>query len=115
MPQLREAYCCGRHKIRHLYSAVSKSLAIELHNDVISEVPDAKNMVVFRQFDGVAPRNYLRLFRPNSDRKRNGVLARQSRETALPIFRVPLDAKRDYEDKVIAEIAAKEQNHSLLG
>lgn len=90
-----------------------KSLAIELHNDVITEAPDGRDMVVFRQFHGVAPRNYLKLFRPNSDRKRNGVLIREPRESALPIFRVPLDAKRDYEDKVIAEIAAKEQSLSV--
>jgi hypothetical protein len=28
---------------------------------------------------------------------------------ALPIFRVALDSQRDYEDKVIADLAKKEQ------
>ena len=85
-----------------------KSLAIELHSDVISELPDARNMVVFRQFSGVAPSNYLKLFRPKAERKAEGKLVRTSRAEALPIFRVPLDARRDYEDKVIADVAYKE-------
>lgn len=85
-----------------------KSLAIELHSDVISETPDAKNMVFFRQFSGVAPANYLKLFRPKSDRKKEGKLVRMPRKQALPIFRVPLDARSLYEDRIIAEIAAKE-------
>jgi hypothetical protein len=50
------------------------------------------------------------LFRPKSERKQAGVLARSPRETAVPIFRVPLDSKRIYEDKVITDIAAKEQS-----
>jgi len=86
-----------------------KSLAIELHNDVISELPNARNMVIFRQFHGVAPTNYLKLFRPVAARKAKGKLTRTPRNEALPIFRVPLDAQRDYEDKVIADVAAKEQ------
>lgn len=85
-----------------------KSLAIELHSDVISEMPDAKNMVVFRQFNGVAPTNYVKLFRPKGERKHNGHLIRIDRKDAIPVFRVPLDARREYEDKIIVEVAAKE-------
>lgn len=87
-----------------------KSLAIELHSDVISELPDAKNMVIFRQFNGVAPSNYLKLFRPKGERKEKGYLHRVPRKDALPIFRVPLDARRDYEDKIIADIVQKESD-----
>lgn len=86
-----------------------KSLAIDLHYDVISELPDAIGKVRFRQFSGVAPSNYTKLFRPTSERKENGKLIRKDRGTAVPIFRVPLDARSLYEDKVIAEIAKKEQ------
>lgn len=92
-----------------------KSLAVELHSDVISELPDTKNMVIFRQFSGVAPANYLKLFRPKADRKKGGRLVRCHRHKALPIFRVPLDARSDYEDKVIAEIAAKEDSQLAVG
>lgn len=87
-----------------------KSLAIELHSDVISELPDARNMVIFRQFNGVAPSNYLKLFRPKGDRKDKGYLHRTPRKEAIPVFRVPLDARRDYEDKIIADIVAKESD-----
>lgn len=85
------------------------SLAIELHSDVKSELPDARNMVVFRQFNVVAPTKYLKLFRPKAERKRDGKLVRTPRNVALPIFRVPLDAKGEYEEKVIAEVTEKEQ------
>jgi deoxycytidylate deaminase len=85
-----------------------KSLAIELHNDVITETPNAPGMVIFKQFSGVAPANYLKLFRPKGERKQHGRLLRPDRKKALPIFRVPLDARGIYEDKVIADIVAKE-------
>lgn len=90
-----------------------KSLAIELHSDVISELPDAKNMVVFRQFSGVAPSNYVKLFRPKGERKQKGHLFRTPRKEALPVFRVPLDARREYEDKIIVEVAAKEHDQLI--
>lgn len=85
-----------------------KSLAIELHSDVISELPDARNMVLFRQFHGVAPSNYIKLFRPKADRKRGGKVFRTPRKEALPVFQVPLDARREYEDKVINDVVRKE-------
>lgn len=107
---------CARHIVasgikRVIYiKPYLKSLAIKLHNDVISELPDARNKVIFSQFHGVAPSNYLKLFRPKAERKSEGKLTRIPRENAVPVFRVPLDAQREYEDKVIAEIAAKEQS-----
>ena len=66
--------------------------------------------VVFRQYDGVAPSNYVRLFRPASDRKRDGKLARPDPKTAMPVFRMLLDAQSDYEYKIIADLSDKEQN-----
>lgn len=86
-----------------------KSLATELHADVITEIPDATDMVIFRQFDGVAPSNYLEIFRPKAPRKEYGRLKRTAPNEAVPIFRQPLDARQLYEDKVIAEVLAKEQ------
>lgn len=90
-----------------------KSLATDLHEDVVSEVPGVKDKVFFRQFDGVSPANYLRLFRMKNPRKSEGFLMRPERATALPVFRVPLDAQQKYEDKVIADVAAKEQVQRL--
>jgi deoxycytidylate deaminase len=86
-----------------------KSLATKLHADVVTEIPDKVGMVVFRQFDGIAPRNFIRLFKPTAPRKKEGRISRTDRANAIPIFRVPLDARSNYEDKVIADLAQKEQ------
>jgi deoxycytidylate deaminase len=86
-----------------------KSLATQLHADVVTEIPGKVDMVVFRQFDGIAPRNFIRLFKPTAPRKKEGRISRTDRANAIPIFRVPLDARSHYEDKVIADLAQKEQ------
>src|SRR5690606_11180944 len=87
----------------------NKSLATVLHDDAVTEDPDDKSRVVFRQYDGVAPRNYLRLFKSESERKRSGKFWRQSPKSALPVFRIPLDGPVEYESKVIADLTSKEE------
>ena len=110
---------CARHIVASGIGTVFyiepylKSLAIELHYDAITEDVEATDKVVFRQYEGVAPRNYLRLFRPNSERKQKGRLFRPEPGFALPIFQIPLDSQTDYEAKVIAELTVKEQAASL--
>lgn len=105
---------CARHIVAAGISSViyiepyRKSLAIALHNDAISEDPDDDKRVVFRQYDGVAPHHYLRLFKSVTDRKAAGRFARPAANSALPIFRVPLDGPVEYESKVIADLSAKE-------
>jgi deoxycytidylate deaminase len=91
-----------------------KSLAIDLHHDAITEDINDKSKVVFRQYDGVAPRNYLKLFKPVTERKAAGRLSRGFKKFSYPIFRVPLDAGTDYEAKVIADLVEKEQTPSIL-
>lgn len=105
---------CARHIVAAGISSVvyiepyRKSLAIALHNDAISEDPEDKKRVVFRQYDGIAPQHYLTLFKKKSDRKIEGKFARQSPKLAVPLFRVPLDGPVEYESKVIADLEAKE-------
>ncbi len=105
---------CARHIVASGITSViyiqpyQKSLATKLHEDAVSEDPDAKDRVVFRQYDGVAPQNFLKLFQPRSARKSSGKLFRNSAYSALPVFRVPLDSPMDYESKVLAELEAKE-------
>lgn len=105
---------CARHIVAAGITSVMyiepyrKSLAIALHNDAITEDPDDHKRVVFRQYDGVAPHHYLRLFKATTDRKVDGRFARPSAKEALPLFRVPLDAPVEYESKVIADLTAKE-------
>lgn len=106
---------CARHIVAAGISEVvyirpyKKSLALKLHHDAITEVPGDPKKVLFRQYDGVSPSVYFKVFLTARERKNDGKLAKIKRGTALPIFRVPLDAKRDYEDKVIAELEEKEQ------
>jgi deoxycytidylate deaminase len=107
---------CARHIVASGISKVTyiqpykKSLAIALHNDSITEDPTDRTKVVFRQYEGIAPHNYLRLFTPTLSRKVGGKFARQDPKQALPIFRIPLDGPVDYEAKVIADLSDKEQN-----
>jgi deoxycytidylate deaminase len=106
---------CARHIVAAGISKVYyiepylKSLAIELHDDAVTEDSDEEGKVVFQQYDGVAPKNYLRLFRPSADRKHLGRLSRQPKKVALPTFRVALDSQADYEAKVIADLSEAEQ------
>ncbi len=88
-----------------------KSKAIRLHHDAISEEPaDRENRVLFRQYDGVAPSNFLKCFNATRDRKDNGAFVKKASTSATPIFKIPLDAQIDYESKVIADLANKEHN-----
>lgn len=106
---------CARHIVASGIKSVVyiepylKSLALALHNDAVTENPAEKNKVIFRQYDGVAPRNYLKLFRPPSDRKKDGKLTRPDPGLAMPIFRVQLDSQTNYEEKIIADLSSKEQ------
>ncbi|SEG52360.1 Deoxycytidylate deaminase [Bosea lathyri] len=105
---------CARHIVAAGISSVVyiepylKSLATKLHYDAITEEPNDETKVVFRQYDGVAPHTYLRLFRPEAERKLSGKRALKDPAAALPIFRIQLDAQADYESKVIADLSDKE-------
>ncbi|MEI6560045.1 MAG: anti-phage dCTP deaminase [Rhodospirillaceae bacterium] len=104
---------CARHIVAAGIADVfyiepyKKSLAIDLHDDSITENHADESRVRFRQYDGVAPRNFLRLFQPEADRKRKGNLYREPRASALPVFRIPLDGLADSESKVIADLVQR--------
>ena len=104
---------CARHIVAAGISSVvyiepyRKSLAIALHNDAISEDPEDKKRVVFRQYDGIAPQHYLTLFKKKSDRKIEGKFADNHPNWPFP-FWVPLDGPVEYKSKVIADLEAKE-------
>lgn len=106
---------CARHIVAAGIRSVvyiqpyRKSLATVLHSDALTENPDDRTKVVFRQFDGVAPRNYLRLFQPTSERKENGRVRVVDHAKAVPVFRMALDSPALYESKVIADLSEKEQ------
>jgi deoxycytidylate deaminase len=107
---------CARHIVAAGIAGVvyirpyKKSLALELHGDAVTEDVEDKSRVIFRQYEGVAPRNYLKLFRPKADRKKDGKLSRKPPKNATPVLRIPLDGLGDYEAKVLADLETKEQN-----
>lgn len=106
---------CARHIVAAGITNVvyiqpyKKSLATTLHADAITEDPDDRTKVVFRQFDGVAPRNYFRLFQASLERKKDGKVVDVVHKTAVPVFRMALDSPAEYESKVIADLSAKEK------
>ncbi|WP_136618317.1 MULTISPECIES: anti-phage dCTP deaminase [Mesorhizobium] len=106
---------CARHIVAAGIQSVvyiqpyRKSLATVLHSDAISEDPDQRDKVIFSQFDGVAPRNYLRLFQQSGERKRGGHVVSVDHMNAVPVFRMALDSPAEYESKVIADLTDKEK------
>jgi deoxycytidylate deaminase len=98
-----------------------KSLATQLHSDAITEVPhdideegnrlekpNDQNQVYFQQFDGVAPKNFLKLFRPLAERKDKGKRRVHDKTIVVPVLSIPLDSPAAYESKVVADLAMKE-------
>lgn len=106
---------CARHIVvsgikRVVYiQPYAKSLATELHSDSVTEDPDDATRVVFRQYDGVAPQKFLRLFSPGTERKRDGRYQQVSQKIAVPTIGVPLDGSAEYEAKVIVDLTQLEQ------
>ncbi|VCU60097.1 deoxycytidylate deaminase-related protein [Tritonibacter mobilis] len=104
---------CARHIVAAGISDVVyvepylKSMAIPLHSDAISEDPeDRDGKVLFQQFDGVAPRNYLKFFRSERERKGDrGKFVEGVTKSALPRLVMPLDAASQYEEFIIASLA----------
>lgn len=113
---------CARHIVAAGVSEVlyiepyRKSLAIELHSDSITENPKDSNInekVLFRQYDGVSPKNYLKLFKSVNERKRDGKVTKKNPKTLIPLFNVPLDAMIDYELLTVDRLAKKEQSAAV--
>ena len=101
---------CARHIVAAGVRSVvyiepyEKSLAVKLHPDAISEDDREAQKVIFRQFQGFAPRHILDLFAMKTDRKHNGKLVEVERKVALPFYRRHLDSFTLYEDKVVHDV-----------
>lgn len=108
---------CARHIVAAGISTVyfiepfPKSLALALHGDSISlSTKDGK--VVFLQYEGVAPKNIIKLFKHGGVRKRGGKLFIQQRKSATPVFQPMLDGFATYEQKIIQELEREEARAS---
>lgn len=101
---------CTRHIIASGINEVyyiepyEKSRAIRLHSDAIfieDDPSQAENKVAFLHYDGVAPRQYLKMFKRDIDKKKDDKLIEWSPETARPQVSEYLDAFPDYEKKAV--------------
>jgi deoxycytidylate deaminase len=104
---------CARHLVAagigrvYYIEPYEKSLAVSLHSDSISSDPEATELrkLAFIHFEGVAPRQYLNLFRQHGERKSNGVAVENSGdlEKVVPEY---LDDYQDFEAKVVTHLTS---------
>lgn len=102
---------CARHIVASGISSVyyieayPKSLALTLHEDSISEDESQKDKkCLFKQFEGVAPGNMLKLFGNAKDRKIDGKVNIISSSSAHPVADTPLDGFSIREQIILADI-----------
>lgn len=115
-------HSCARHIVASGISKVvyiepyPKSLALELHTDAIAdrETDDKDGKVLFLQYEGVAPRNMLRLFQHETPRKSHGSAIERDPSTALPVFPPPLDGFSRREQIIVAKLKKHEEDASKL-
>ena len=88
----------------------AKSLALALHRDAIS-VRDGNrgSHVLFLQYEGVAPKNIIRLFNHGAVRKKDGRVLESDPRTASPVFPSPLDGFTLREQIIVNRVASIEK------
>ncbi|WP_439816435.1 anti-phage dCTP deaminase [Zavarzinia sp. CC-PAN008] len=112
-------HSCARHIVASGIKAVyfiqpyKKSLALELHSDAASDDEEKHGVVHFLQYEGVAPKNILRLFNNHLDRKKNGRLVQFDRITARPIYAPFIDSFTSYEDRIVRELREIENRDNI--
>jgi len=103
-------HSCARHIVasgirRTVYiEPYPKSLAKELHEDAITTKDTVEESVSFVQYEGVAPKNMLRLFQYRDDRKEDGVAKKRQPANASPVSRSPLDGYYQREQMVVQKL-----------
>lgn len=85
-----------------------KSLAVDLHEDQVNFDPrdidpnhkDNKNKVLFLPFEGVAPKQYLNIFRSCDRKGEDGTKIEYDIKEAIPALRHMMDSYTDYEKAI---------------
>jgi deoxycytidylate deaminase len=113
---------CARHIVasgiqRVIYiEPYPKSLALDLHSDAISPVEDGSGRhVEFLQYEGVAPKNMVPLFKHGRKRKENGKLFENNPREASPVYPSPLDGFSTREQIIVAKLKKQEENRGKGG
>ncbi|MGG5811848.1 anti-phage dCTP deaminase [Falsiroseomonas sp. CW058] len=112
-------HSCARHAvasgiIRVVYiEPYAKSLATDLHGDSVSvSEADLGKKLVFLQYEGVAPKNMIRLFKHGHERKADGRAVVCNQTTAIPVFPAPLDGFSTREKLILDKVRTSEQRGS---
>lgn len=115
-------HSCARHIVAsgigtvYFIEPYPKSKAIDLHPDAISlDEKDAGKKVVFKQYEGVAPKNTYKLFNTIGAEKQNGVIKMPQKSAALPRFAPLIDSFALYEGKVSLEVKRMEDERLAQG
>lgn len=104
---------CARHIVAAGITRVvfiepySKSLALELHHDAISET-DEDDHVHFQQYEGFSPRAAIKVFSSaGRERKSGGKIIESNPRVAKPLFPTPLDSYINSEGLVIQQLSGE--------
>lgn len=103
-------HSCARHIVASGITRVvyvepyPKSLAITLHEDAITSLDQEDSRVKFLQYEGVAPKNILRLFGNKKGRKKDGKAVEIDPKKASPASHSPLDSFLTREQIVLKEL-----------
>jgi deoxycytidylate deaminase len=115
-------HSCARHIVAAGLKRVvfiepyDKSLAGELHHDSVStDAREKESRVTFLQYEGVAPRNMIRLFNHGKDRKKGGKALVAGKTTAEPVCASPLDGYATMEQLVVQALQADERKSQDSG
>lgn len=102
----RHVVAAGIHRVVFI-EPYSKSLALDLHSDSISE-RDELNHVHFQQYEGFAPHATLRVFSSTGrNRKSGGKIIESNPKVAKPLFPTPLDSYINSEGLVIQQLSGE--------
>jgi deoxycytidylate deaminase len=114
-------HSCARHIVasgieRVIYiEPYTKSLALDLHDDSITISEGTPGKVQFLQYEGVAPKNAVRLFKDRGDRKAEGKLSLPARSVAHPATYGALDGLETREQIIVASLRQRESQATVAG
>ena len=107
---------CARHIVAAGISKVyyiepyAKSLAFNLHGDAIEIAGESEKKVTFLQYEGVGPKNALRLFYHGAERKRYGTMITFDKKSAHPVLCPPMYGFTTREKRVMMHLEKVEEN-----
>ncbi len=115
-------HACARHIVasgiqRVIYvEPYPKSLALKLHADAVSiRESDMGSKLVFLQYEGVAPKNHIRLFKHGNERKEQGKLVVKERKKARPVYQPAIDGFATNEQLVVRCLKDRLERRSAIG